>query len=149
MNHCSIVHSNFASSLFLMQFPDTQSYVKVMTKLEVLNPIEVSQSCLVLLYWLFRLLLCINPSINQVVMPSTVCDGSTVTKLFNIISSQCSNANIATVQRKYFNENKGVIQQSVMTVQLFMCFYIHVGLQFVRQLVASEFNSVELEITTK
>ena len=46
-------------------------------------------------------------SLSQVVMPNTVCDGSSVTKLFNIISSQCSNANIATVQRKYFNENKG------------------------------------------
>ncbi|XP_019848959.1 PREDICTED: mutS protein homolog 4 isoform X2 [Amphimedon queenslandica] len=70
--------------LILSQFPDRQTYVKVLTKLEVLNPIEI-------------------------IMPNTACE--------------------ATVQRKYFNEGK--------------------GLQMVRQFVVSDYNSVELEIVTK
>ena len=31
------------SFFFFLKFPDTQSYVKVMTKLEVLSPIEVGR----------------------------------------------------------------------------------------------------------
>jgi DNA mismatch repair protein MSH4 len=90
--------------MVLSQFPDSQTYVKVMTKLEVLNPIEI-------------------------IMPNTVCEGATATKLYTMISNYCPHVNLATVQRKYFNESK--------------------GLQMVRQLVVPEYNSVELEISAK
>ena len=39
-------------------------------------------------------------------MPSTAYEN--MTKLFKIISDQYQNTNIAAVQRKYFNESKGM-----------------------------------------
>ena len=44
-------------------------------------------------------------------MPTTACEGGTATKLFNLISNHCLHANLATVQRKYFNESKGTMYQ--------------------------------------
>lgn len=41
-------------------------------------------------------------------MPNTVCEGTTVTKLFKMVTNHCPQANLATVQRKYFNEGKGL-----------------------------------------
>ena len=40
-------------------------------------------------------------------MPNTVCGTGTATKLFTMISNYCPHVNLATVQRKYFNESKG------------------------------------------
>lgn len=40
-------------------------------------------------------------------MPSTASEGSTATKLFTMITNYCPHVNLATVQRKYFNESKG------------------------------------------
>ena len=41
-------------------------------------------------------------------MPNTVCEGGNMTKLFKMVSNRISSANIVTVQRKYFNETKGI-----------------------------------------
>ena len=40
-------------------------------------------------------------------MPSTSCENGNATKLFKLISDEYINANVAAVQRKYFNESKG------------------------------------------
>ena len=40
-------------------------------------------------------------------MPNTACEGGNMTKLFKMVSDQVPSANLATVQRKYFNETKG------------------------------------------
>lgn len=40
-------------------------------------------------------------------MPSTAFDNGAMTKLFKLVTHQFQNSNIATVQRKYFNETKG------------------------------------------
>ena len=47
-------------------------------------------------------------------MPNTVCEGTTVTKLFKMVTNHCPQANLATVQRKYFNEGKGLRRQAGM-----------------------------------
>ncbi|CAI9729269.1 homolog 4-like [Octopus vulgaris] len=69
--------------LVLSQFSDSQTYVKVMTKLQILQPIEI-------------------------VIPSTACENGNMSKLFQVISNNFSNCCISTVQRKYFNESKDV-----------------------------------------
>ncbi|XP_065888856.1 mutS protein homolog 4-like isoform X2 [Dysidea avara] len=90
--------------LVLSQFPDTQTYVKVVTKLHVLQPLEI-------------------------IMPNTACEAGNMTKLFHLISEQFADTNLATVQRKYFNESK--------------------GLQYIKQLCVPEYNTVEMELANK
>ena len=43
----------------------------------------------------------------QIVLPNTVCDDTVKTKLYQLLSDQYGEANLTTVQRKYFNECKG------------------------------------------
>ncbi|XP_072025616.1 mutS protein homolog 4-like [Amphiura filiformis] len=90
--------------LILSQFSDSQAYVKVTTKLQIIQPLEI-------------------------VMSNTCCEGSNMTKLFKLISDNFQNTSIATVQRKYFNEKK--------------------GLQYIKQLCVAEFSAVEMEISSK
>lgn len=40
-------------------------------------------------------------------MPNTVCDDTVKTKLYQLLSDHYGEANLTTVQRKYFNECKG------------------------------------------
>ncbi|XP_062517164.1 mutS protein homolog 4-like [Corticium candelabrum] len=89
--------------LVLSQFSDSQSYVKVMTKLQILNPLEV-------------------------IVPSTVCDSSK-SQLLTVLSDHYSDVSVTTVQRKYFNETK--------------------GLQYIKQLCVPEYNTVEMEVSSK
>lgn len=42
-------------------------------------------------------------------MPHTACDGGNMTKLYKLISDNFESTPISTVQRKYFNETKGVV----------------------------------------
>ncbi|XP_022321107.2 mutS protein homolog 4-like isoform X2 [Crassostrea virginica] len=90
--------------LNLSQFSDTQTYVQTMTKLHRCQPIEI-------------------------IMPNTACENGAMTKLFKLVTHQFQNSNVSTVQRKYFNETK--------------------GLQSVKQLCVSDFNSVVMEVTNK
>ncbi|XP_070563567.1 mutS protein homolog 4-like [Ptychodera flava] len=90
--------------LIVSQFSDTQTYVRVMTKLQILQPLEI-------------------------IMPSTVCDSGNMTKLFKLISDQFQGTNISTVQRKYFNESK--------------------GLQYIKHLCVAEYKTVEMEVNAK
>lgn len=43
----------------------------------------------------------------QIILPNTVCDGSTKAKLFQLLAEEFGESTLSTVQRKYFNENKG------------------------------------------
>ncbi|GAB1599457.1 mutS protein homolog 4 [Argonauta hians] len=90
--------------LTLSQFSDSQTYVKVMTKLQILQPIEI-------------------------VIPSTACENGNMTKLFQVISNHFSNCCISNIQRKYFNESKGI--------------------QLIKQLCLPDYSSVEMEVASK
>ncbi len=41
-------------------------------------------------------------------MPHTVCDVGAKTKLYQLVAEQFAESTITSVQRKYFNESKGV-----------------------------------------
>lgn len=41
-------------------------------------------------------------------MPNTACENGSMTKLFQLIHDQFQNTTLSTVQRKYFNETKGM-----------------------------------------
>lgn len=80
-------------------------------------------------------------------MPNTACEGGTATKLFSMISNYCPRVNLATVQRKYFNESKGVVVWRRCAIIYILLFLL--GVQMVHQLVVPEYNSVELEVVSK
>ncbi|XP_077981944.1 mutS protein homolog 4-like [Glandiceps talaboti] len=90
--------------LIVSQFSDSQAYVRVMTKLQILEPLEI-------------------------LMPNTACESGNMTKLFKLISDQFQNTNMSTVQRKYFNETK--------------------GLQYIKHLCVPEYKTVEMEVSSK
>ncbi|KAL5005729.1 hypothetical protein ScPMuIL_016887 [Solemya velum] len=90
--------------LTLSQFSDTTTYVKTITKLQILQPLEI-------------------------ILPNTACENGTMTKLFKLLNDQYQHTNISTVQRKYFNETK--------------------GLQYVKQLCVAEYNTVEMEVASR
>ena len=77
-------------------------------------------------------------------MPNTACEAGNMTKLFQLISEQFNDTNLATVQRKYFNESKGT---KVMNWVIYM--FELIGLQYVKQLCVPEYNSVEMELANK
>ena len=69
--------------LHLSQFSDSQTYNKTLSKLQHLNALEV-------------------------IMPNTACEGGNISVLYKKISNSFQDVNLVTVQRKYFNETKGV-----------------------------------------
>uniref|UniRef100_H3AEP5 MutS protein homolog 4 n=1 Tax=Latimeria chalumnae TaxID=7897 RepID=H3AEP5_LATCH len=90
--------------LILSQFADNTTYSKVITKLQILTPLEI-------------------------IMPNTACDKGTATKLFSLITENFKTVAFTTVQRKYFNETK--------------------GLEYTEQLCIPEFNTVLMEVQSK
>ncbi|XP_052784733.1 mutS protein homolog 4-like [Mya arenaria] len=90
--------------LWLSQFSDMPTYVKTITKLQIAHPLEI-------------------------ILPSTACEAGTMTTLSKIVTDQFPNTAISTVQRKYFNETKGLLT--------------------VKQLCVPEYSSVELEVASK
>ena len=44
----------------------------------------------------------------QIIVPHTVCENGSMTEMFKMISDHFNNTNIATVQKKYFNEHNGM-----------------------------------------
>ncbi|XP_066046760.1 mutS protein homolog 4 isoform X3 [Chamaea fasciata] len=90
--------------IILSQFADNATYAKVITKLKILTPLEI-------------------------IMSNTACDPGNITKLFNLIAEHFKNVTFTTVQRKYFNETK--------------------GLEYIEQLCASEFSTVFMEVQSK
>ncbi|NXF32432.1 MSH4 protein, partial [Nyctibius bracteatus] len=90
--------------VILSQFADNTTYAKVITKLKILTPLEI-------------------------VMSNTACDAGNTTKLFSLITEHFKNVTFTTVQRKYFNETK--------------------GLEYIEQLCASEFTTVFMEVQSK
>ncbi|XP_021500130.2 mutS protein homolog 4 [Meriones unguiculatus] len=90
--------------IMLSQFADNTTYAKVITKLKVLSPLEI-------------------------IMSNTACVVGNSTKLFTLITENFKNVNFTTVQRKYFNETK--------------------GLEYIEQLCTAEFSSVLMEVQSR
>ncbi|XP_053247997.1 mutS protein homolog 4 isoform X3 [Podarcis raffonei] len=88
----------------LSQFADNTTYAKVITKLRILAPLEI-------------------------IMSNTACDTGNATKLFSLITENFKNVTFTTVQRKYFNETK--------------------GLEYIEQLCIPEFSTVLMEVQSK
>ncbi|XP_069089318.1 mutS protein homolog 4 [Pleurodeles waltl] len=88
----------------LSQFADNTTYAKVITKLKILAPLEI-------------------------IMSNTACDKGNATKLFELIAENFKNVTFTTVQRKYFNETK--------------------GLESIEQLCTPEFSTVKMEVQSK
>ncbi|KAG5214889.1 hypothetical protein JEQ12_000465 [Ovis aries] len=86
------------------QFADNTTYAKVITKLKILSPLEI-------------------------IMSNTACVVGNSTKLFTLITENFKNVNFTTIQRKYFNETK--------------------GLEYIEQLCIAEFNTVLMEVQSK
>uniref|UniRef100_A0AAA9SGV3 MutS protein homolog 4 n=1 Tax=Bos taurus TaxID=9913 RepID=A0AAA9SGV3_BOVIN len=90
--------------IVLSQFADNTTYAKVITKLKILSPLEI-------------------------IMSNTACVVGNSTKLFTLITENFKNVNFTTIQRKYFNETK--------------------GLEYIEQLCIAEFNTVLMEVQSK
>ncbi|XP_063018981.1 mutS protein homolog 4 isoform X5 [Melospiza melodia melodia] len=90
--------------MILSQFADNTTYAKVITKLKILTPLEI-------------------------IMSNTACDAGNTTNLFSLITEHFKNVTFTTVQRKYFNETK--------------------GLEYIEQLCASEFSTIFMEVQSK
>ncbi|XP_074639659.1 mutS protein homolog 4-like [Acropora palmata] len=90
--------------LVLSQFSDNQTYVKVLTRLQILEPLEI-------------------------IMPNTACENGNLSTLFKLLSDQLPYTNLSAIQRRYFNEAK--------------------GLEYVKQLCVPEYNTVEMEVASK
>ncbi|XP_062834207.1 mutS protein homolog 4 isoform X3 [Anolis carolinensis] len=88
----------------LSQFADNTTYAKVITKLRILTPLEI-------------------------IMSNTACDTGNATKLFSLITENFRNVTFTTVQRKYFNESK--------------------GLEYIEQLCIPEYSTVLMEVQSK
>ncbi|KAJ8390878.1 hypothetical protein AAFF_G00100100 [Aldrovandia affinis] len=90
--------------LVLSQFADTGTYAKVITKLHILAPLEI-------------------------LMPDTASEKGKGTKLFSLITDNFQSVAFTAIQRKYFNERK--------------------GLEYIQQLCAPEFSTVIMEVQAK
>ncbi|XP_017567259.1 mutS protein homolog 4 isoform X3 [Pygocentrus nattereri] len=90
--------------LVLSQFADTGTYAKVITKLHILMPLDI-------------------------LMPDTASEKGRGTKLYNLIMENFPSVGFTALQRKYFNEKK--------------------GLEYIQQLCAPEFSTVLMEVQTK
>ncbi|KAM7403012.1 hypothetical protein PAMA_003775 [Pampus argenteus] len=90
--------------LVLSQFSDTGTYAKVITKVHILVPMEI-------------------------LMPDTASEKGKGTKLFNLITENFPGVAFTAIQRRYFNERK--------------------GLEYIQQLCAPEFGTVLMEVQAK
>nr|XP_057947264.1 mutS protein homolog 4 isoform X3 [Doryrhamphus excisus] len=90
--------------LVLSQFADTGTYAKVITKVHILLPMEI-------------------------LMPDTASEKGKGTKLFSLITENFQGVAFTAIQRKYFNEKK--------------------GLEYIQQLCAPEFSTVLMEVQAK
>ncbi|XP_045064993.1 mutS protein homolog 4 [Coregonus clupeaformis] len=90
--------------LVLSQFADTGTYAKVITKLHILVPLEI-------------------------LMPDTASEKGKGTKLYNLITENFQSVSFTAIQRKYFNERK--------------------GLEYIQQLCAAEYSTVIMEVQAK
>ncbi|XP_028251785.1 mutS protein homolog 4 [Parambassis ranga] len=90
--------------LVLSQFADTGTYAKVITKIHILEPVEI-------------------------LMPDTASEKGKGTKLFKLITENFLGVAFTAIQRKYFNERK--------------------GLEYIQQLCAPEFGTVLMEVQAK
>ncbi|XP_041669007.1 mutS protein homolog 4 [Cheilinus undulatus] len=90
--------------LVLSQFADTGTYAKVITRIHISVPMEI-------------------------LMSDTASEKGKGTKLFNLITENFPGVAFTAIQRKYFNESK--------------------GLEYIQQLCAPEFGTVLMEVQAK
>uniref|UniRef100_A0A6Q2ZI71 DNA mismatch repair proteins mutS family domain-containing protein n=1 Tax=Esox lucius TaxID=8010 RepID=A0A6Q2ZI71_ESOLU len=90
--------------MVLSQFADTGTYAKVITKLHILVPLEI-------------------------LMPDTASEKGKGTKLYSLITENFQSVGFTAIQRKYFNERK--------------------GLEYIQQLCAPEYSTVIMEVQVK
>nr|XP_040055241.1 mutS protein homolog 4 isoform X1 [Gasterosteus aculeatus aculeatus] len=90
--------------LVLSQFSDTGAYAKVITKIHIMVPLEI-------------------------LMPDTASEKGKGTKLFSLITENFPGVAFTAIQRKYFNERK--------------------GLEYIQQLCAPEYGTVLMEVQAK
>nr|XP_042907671.1 mutS protein homolog 4 isoform X3 [Parasteatoda tepidariorum] len=90
--------------LILSQFADTPAYIRLAVQLNVFNPLEV-------------------------ILSSTILESGAKSKLICRIQELFPEISIVTVQRKYFNETR--------------------GLQYIQELCAPEYKAVEIEVSPK
>uniref|UniRef100_M4ALQ5 MutS homolog 4 n=1 Tax=Xiphophorus maculatus TaxID=8083 RepID=M4ALQ5_XIPMA len=90
--------------LVLSQFADTGTYAKVITRLHILMPMGI-------------------------LMPDTASEKGKWTKLFKLITENFPGVNLTAIQRKYYNEKK--------------------GMEYIQQLCAPEFGTVLMEVQAK
>ena len=83
-------------------------YVKTMTKLLTLRPIEVQYEYAPQ-FMSNVITVC---STLQILMPNTISDSISKTKLFQVVKDQFTESSLTTVQRKYFNETRGIFYSS-------------------------------------
>ncbi|KAM3914999.1 mutS protein homolog 4 [Leptodactylus fuscus] len=88
----------------LSQFTDSSIYVKVITKLQILSPLEI-------------------------LVPNTAYESAKSSELLRLISENFKDFSFTTIQRRYFNETKGV--------------------EYIEQLCAPEFSTVLMEVKSK
>ncbi|XP_066526456.1 mutS protein homolog 4 isoform X2 [Hoplias malabaricus] len=93
-----------SAELILSQFADTGTYAKVITKLHIMMPLEI-------------------------LMADTASEKGQGTKLYNLFTENFPSVGFTAVQRKYFNERK--------------------GLEYIQQLCAPEFSTVLMDVQTK
>ncbi|CAN9502162.1 unnamed protein product [Ophioblennius macclurei] len=90
--------------LVLSQFADTGTYAKVIRKIHILVPVEI-------------------------LMPDTASEKGKGTKLFKLVTENFAAVAFTAIQRKYFNERK--------------------GLEYIQQLCTPEFGTVLMEVQAK
>jgi len=69
--------------LVLSQFSDGPTYAKVLTKVQIIQPVEI-------------------------IIPNTACENGNMSSLFGMIKEAFPYVTLTTVQRKYFNETSGL-----------------------------------------
>lgn len=67
----------------------------------------------------------------QIVLPNTVCDSGAKTKLYQLLLDHFDETTLTTVQRKYFNESKGM--HMVSRFHRFFCFLFGLFFNFFRE----------------
>ena len=70
--------------LVLSQFSDGPTYAKVLTKVQVIQPVEI-------------------------IIPNTACENGNMSSLFSMMKETFPCVTLTTVQRKYFNETSGLL----------------------------------------
>jgi DNA mismatch repair protein MSH4 len=109
--------------VIMCQFADSSAFVKAVSKLQVRSlTSQFYLTCSVSL----------PPQIYQpieIIVPSTASENAAMTKLVSILTESFPSANVVSVKRRYFNEEKGI--------------------SYLRKLCVAEYRSCEQEVQNR